>query len=104
MVFISHETYTPARGGSAAAEINALRYVFKEAAPNIIISNTKGFTGHAMGAGIEDYELLRLVAEKDEKLADEICSQLVRTFTDYDATVKGFERAHLQLLEAASRD
>ena len=27
-VFVSHETYTPARGGSAAAEINALRQVF----------------------------------------------------------------------------
>ena len=27
-VFVSHETYTPARGGSAAAEINALRRVF----------------------------------------------------------------------------
>ena len=27
-VFVSHETYTPARGGSAAAEVNALRRVF----------------------------------------------------------------------------
>ncbi len=53
-VFISHETYTPARGGSAAAEINALRHVFGETADRIIITNTKGFTGHAMGAGIED--------------------------------------------------
>jgi hypothetical protein len=26
-VFVSHETYTPARGGSASAEINALRQV-----------------------------------------------------------------------------
>ena len=31
-VFVSHETYTPARGGSAAAEINALRRVFGAAA------------------------------------------------------------------------
>lgn len=57
----------------------------------------------AMAAGIEDYELLRIVADRDEKLADEICSQLVRTFTDYDATVKGFNTAHRRLLEAASR-
>ncbi|MGP0002549.1 MAG: acyltransferase domain-containing protein, partial [Acetobacteraceae bacterium] len=28
MVFISHETYTPARGGSASAEVHALRRVF----------------------------------------------------------------------------
>ncbi len=53
-VFVSHETYTPARGGSAAAEINALRRVFGTAAGSIVITNTKGFTGHAMGAGIED--------------------------------------------------
>ncbi len=53
-MFVSHETYTPARGGSAAAEIHALRRVFGPAADHIVITNTKGFTGHAMGAGIED--------------------------------------------------
>ena len=53
-VFISHETYTPARGGSASAEINALRRVFGSVADQIVIANTKGFTGHAMGTGIED--------------------------------------------------
>ena len=30
-VFVSHETYTPARGGSAAAEIRALRQTFSNA-------------------------------------------------------------------------
>ena len=54
MVFVSHETYTPARGGSASAEIHALRQVFGEDADRIVIANTKGFTGHAMAAGIED--------------------------------------------------
>ncbi len=53
-VFVSHETYTPARGGSASAEINALRRVFGADADKIVIANTKGYTGHAMGAGIED--------------------------------------------------
>jgi acyl transferase domain-containing protein len=53
-MFVSHETYTPARGGSAAAEVHALRRVFGDAADHIVITNTKGFTGHAMGAGIED--------------------------------------------------
>ncbi len=53
-VFVSHETYTPARGGSASAEINALRRTFGSEAESIVITNTKGFTGHAMGAGIED--------------------------------------------------
>ena len=54
MVFVSHETYTPARGGSASAEIHALRRVFGAAAEQIVIANTKGFTGHPMGTGIED--------------------------------------------------
>jgi malonyl CoA-acyl carrier protein transacylase len=54
MLFMSHETYTPARGGSASAEIHALRSVFGEKADQIVITNTKGFTGHAMAAGIED--------------------------------------------------
>ncbi len=54
MVFVSHETYTPARGGSAAAEIHALRQVFGADADRIVIANTKGFTGHPMGVGIED--------------------------------------------------
>ena len=53
-VFMSHETYTPARGGSASAEIRALRQCFKESANQVIIANTKGFTGHTMGVGIED--------------------------------------------------
>ena len=54
MVFVSHETYTPARGGSASAEIHALRRVFGDVADSIVIANTKGFTGHAMATGIED--------------------------------------------------
>ena len=53
-VFVSHETYTPARGGSASAEIHALRKIFGDMADRIVIANTKGFTGHAMGTGIED--------------------------------------------------
>jgi len=53
-VFMSHETYTPARGGSASAEIRALRQCFKDSANQVIIANTKGFTGHTMGVGIED--------------------------------------------------
>src|SRR6185503_9407033 len=53
-VFISHETYTPARGGSAAAEVKALRRVFGAGADEVVVANTKGFTGHPMGVGIED--------------------------------------------------
>ena len=54
MMFVSHETYTPARGGSAQAEIDALRFVFADTADSIVITNTKGYTGHAMATGVED--------------------------------------------------
>lgn len=53
-MFMSHETYTPARGGSAAAEIRALRQTFGKHSSQVVIANTKGFTGHTMGVGIED--------------------------------------------------
>jgi len=60
-VFMSHETYTPARGGSASAEVTALRHTFGEAASSIIISNTKGFTGHPMGVGVEDVIAVKIL-------------------------------------------
>ncbi|MEJ2204077.1 MAG: beta-ketoacyl synthase N-terminal-like domain-containing protein [Gemmatimonadota bacterium] len=53
-VFVSHETYTPARGGSASAEVRALRQVFGSNADAIVVANTKGYTGHPMGVAIED--------------------------------------------------
>src|SRR6266511_4372567 len=60
-VFVSHETYTPARGGSAAAEVTALRRTFGPAADEIVMANTKGFTGHPMGVGIEDVIALKIL-------------------------------------------
>jgi acyl transferase domain-containing protein/acyl carrier protein len=60
-VFVSHETYTPARGGSASAEIHALRSVFGDAADQIVIANTKGLTGHAMATGIEEVVAVKML-------------------------------------------
>ncbi len=60
-VFMSHETYTPARGGSASAEVKALRAAFGAAANDIVVSNTKGFTGHTIGAGIEDVVAVKIL-------------------------------------------
>ncbi|RZV49656.1 MAG: acyltransferase domain-containing protein, partial [Deltaproteobacteria bacterium] len=60
-VFVSHETYTPARGGSAQAEISTLRKVFGAQADSIVIANTKGMTGHAMGAGVEDATAVKIL-------------------------------------------
>ena len=53
-VFFSHETYTPARGGSAQSEVKALRDTFGASTNKLVIANTKGFTGHPMAVGIED--------------------------------------------------
>ncbi|MFX1364768.1 MAG: SDR family NAD(P)-dependent oxidoreductase [Promethearchaeota archaeon] len=53
-MFVSHETYSPARGGSAESELLALEKAFGENAYDMLIINTKGYTGHAMGAGIEE--------------------------------------------------
>jgi 3-oxoacyl-(acyl-carrier-protein) synthase/acyl carrier protein len=53
-VFFSHETYTPARGGSAQSEVRALRDTFTHSTDKLVIANTKGFTGHPMAVGIED--------------------------------------------------
>jgi acyl transferase domain-containing protein/acyl carrier protein/NAD(P)-dependent dehydrogenase (short-subunit alcohol dehydrogenase family) len=60
-VFVSHETYTPARGGSASAEVFALRHVFKEATDQIVVANTKGATGHPMAVGIEDVMSVKML-------------------------------------------
>ncbi|MCL6542788.1 MAG: SDR family NAD(P)-dependent oxidoreductase [Roseiflexus sp.] len=61
LVFVSHETFTPARGGSASAEVVALRKTFGESANQVIVANTKGFTGHPMGVGIEDVIAVKIL-------------------------------------------
>ena len=77
LVFYSHETYTPARGGSAQSEVRALRKTFGDSTDQMVIANTKGFTGHPMGVGIEDasmfYGLLnkRIPPIANHKVLDE---------------------------------
>ena len=77
LVFYSHETYTPARGGSAQSEVKALRQTFGKSTDSMLIANTKGFTGHPMAVGIEDasmfYGLLtkRIPPIANHKVADE---------------------------------
>src|SRR5690606_11316287 len=61
------------------AEIAALRRAFGEASSRVSIANTKGYTGHPMGAGIEDTVVVKCLqygivppvanlAEPDEEL------------------------------------
>ncbi|MFA7007781.1 MAG: SDR family NAD(P)-dependent oxidoreductase [Elusimicrobiales bacterium] len=57
--FMSHETYTPARGGSASAEVKALKKAFGASVQDVIISNVKGFTGHTMGSSLEEVVAIR---------------------------------------------
>ncbi|WP_035236566.1 type I polyketide synthase [Desulfobacter vibrioformis] len=64
LVFMSHETFTPARGGSASAEVNALKSAFPNDYKKIAITNTKGYTGHTLGAGIEDAILVKGLQKK----------------------------------------
>ena len=61
LVFMSHETFTPARGGSADAEITALRTTYPDTYKEILISNTKGYTGHTLGAALEDAALVKVL-------------------------------------------
>ncbi|MCD4744445.1 MAG: acyltransferase domain-containing protein, partial [Desulfobacteraceae bacterium] len=64
LLFMSHETYTPARGGSADAEVQALEATFSKYLNDICISNTKGFTGHTLGAAIEDVVLIKALQKR----------------------------------------
>ncbi len=64
LLFMSHETYTPARGGSADAEVTALETAFAGHLSSICISNTKGFTGHTLGAAIEDVVLVKALQKR----------------------------------------
>jgi acyl transferase domain-containing protein/acyl carrier protein len=64
LVFISHETYTPARGGSASAEVFALRKTFDASANDLVVCNTKGFTGHPMGVGVEDAVAVKILEKQ----------------------------------------
>jgi hypothetical protein len=57
----------------------------------------------AMRDGIEDYELLRLLASKKPDEADAICRSVVRSLTDYTLDPAEFNKARRRLLEAVSQ-
>ena len=57
----------------------------------------------AMAAGIEDYELLRLVEAKDKDPAERIVHSCLRSFSDADEDPTRFSETHRRLLEAASK-
>lgn len=56
----------------------------------------------AMRAGIEDYELLQMLAGYNQALADEIVDSCMKSFTEVNADPQAFATAHLRLLESLS--
>jgi 3-oxoacyl-(acyl-carrier-protein) synthase len=65
-VYFSHETSTHASPTLACAynEIYALRKVFGSEFRNLLILNTKGFTGHAMGVSFEDVVAVEVLSSQ----------------------------------------
>ena len=57
----------------------------------------------AMREGIEDYELLMALADKDRRAADRITRRVFRSFTDYTEDVPAFRRARAALLKASQQ-
>ncbi len=54
----------------------------------------------ALRDGVEDYELLRILAKRDPKKARKICDSVVRSLTDYTLDPVEFRKARLQLIKA----
>eukprot|EP01118_Nematostelium_gracile_P006175 TRINITY_DN1986_c0_g1_i1.p1 TRINITY_DN1986_c0_g1~~TRINITY_DN1986_c0_g1_i1.p1 ORF type:complete len:525 (+),score=118.40 TRINITY_DN1986_c0_g1_i1:45-1619(+) len=56
MIYFSHETSTNAsrEASCAFSEIFSLKKVFGEWTSNVLVTNTKGYTGHAMGVAFEE--------------------------------------------------
>jgi len=56
LIYMSHETFTNAsrEASCSNAEISALSSAFGDQLNDIIIANTKGYTGHSMGCAFED--------------------------------------------------
>lgn len=66
-IYLSHETSTNATAVSSCAynEIYALRCVFGDELKNLLILNTKGFTGHAMSVSFEDIVAIDVLENKN---------------------------------------
>ncbi len=54
----------------------------------------------AMRAGVEDYELIIMLAEKDRPKTNEIVAKCVRSFTDYTTDINEFHDAYELLLSS----
>ncbi|MFO8050855.1 MAG: beta-ketoacyl synthase N-terminal-like domain-containing protein, partial [Thermoplasmatota archaeon] len=102
MLFMSHETYTPARGGSSSAEVESLRRTFGDSFKDIIVLNTKGYTGHAFAACIEDPVLVRCLEKGLQiPIANLTPEHLDEQFRDMQLSRGGTHNRHYGLRLAA---
>ena len=62
-----------------------------------------GYKVVALDLKAEDYELLRLLAESDDKLAERICGEVFRAFDDCDNTAEAFEGSRGRLIDALEK-
>ncbi len=93
-VYFSHETCTHASSATSCAgnEVAALRFAFGDALlSKLLILNTKGFTGHAMGVSFEDVAAVEVLLqqrvppvpnykEKDDYLGDLNISKMAQPY------------------------
>lgn len=65
-VYFSHETCTHASDASSCAgnEVAALRMAFGNDLDNLLILNTKGYTGHPMGVSFEDVAAVQVLLKQ----------------------------------------
>ncbi len=67
---------------------------------SILVIGRLSMRYEAMRDGLEDFELLTLLAKKDRAKAKEIADAIARTFTDYERDEKAFRTQRRELLEA----
>lgn len=58
----------------------------------------------AMRAGIEDYEIFKVLEKKDKKLADTIVRSCMKSFCSVNYDIEAFHTTHRLLLEKASQN
>tara|TARA_B110000046_G_scaffold100414_1_gene107860 strand:- start:5973 stop:7202 length:1230 start_codon:yes stop_codon:yes gene_type:complete len=76
-LYVSHETATKL---CANAEVSALRAVFGDDATRLVITNTKAFSGHIMGASLED--AVAVIALQQQRAPPVDVAHLDDTFAD----------------------
>lgn len=90
-MYVSHETGTRI---CASVEMAALRSVFKEHARDLVITNTKAYSGHVMGACIEDAVAVTALRAQRAPAVDTLhLDEEFRDLTFSDGAVRAFEYA-----------